>query len=173
MGCHPKTQWAPGTIDPSESQDRSIQIFKLQPVFPFRLNADWIVLIRTIFRFVSSPTADPVIGLSPGRLPAQLWVSSKQQGRSFRHKPHCCSRSQSGPELEGWSWFICCLASRGSGHWQREGFSRFCFLAFYQRGSWTHGCATSGFWQEIPSAMTSTGWLFVVCCVISWTAAGI
>ena len=66
MGCHPETQWAPGTIDPSASQDRSIQIFKLQPVFPFRLNADWIVLIRTIFRFVSSPRADPVIGLSPG-----------------------------------------------------------------------------------------------------------
>ena len=140
MGCHPKTQGAPGTIDPSESQDRSIQIFKLQPVFPFQLNDDWTVLIRTIFRFVSSPTADPVIGLSPGRLPAQLWVSSKQQGRSFRHKPHCFSPSQSGPELDSWSWFICCLASRGSGHWQREGFSRFCFSGF--SSSWTldRGC---------------------------------
>ena len=74
----PNTQWAPRSIDPSASQDRSIQIFKLQPVFPSRLNDDWTVLIRTIFRFVSSPTADPVIGLSPGGLPAQLWVSPKQ-----------------------------------------------------------------------------------------------
>ena len=73
----PNTQWAPGTIDPSASQERSIQIFKLQPVFPYRLNDDCTVLIRTIFLFVSSPTADPVIGLSPGGLPAQLWVSTK------------------------------------------------------------------------------------------------
>ena len=136
----PNTQWAPRTIDPSASQDRSIQIFKLQPVFPSRLNDDWTVLIRMIFRFVSSPTADPVIGLFPGRLPAQLWVSPKQQGRSFRHKPHCCSRSKSGPELDGWSWFICCLARRGSAHRQREGFSRSCFSGF--SSSWTldRGC---------------------------------
>ena len=73
----PNTQWAPGTIDPSESQYRSIQIFKLQPVFPFQLNYDWTVLMRTIFRFVSSPMADPLIGLSPGGLPAQTWVSTK------------------------------------------------------------------------------------------------
>ena len=61
----PNTQWAPKAVDPSAQPDRSIQIFKFQPVVPFRLNDDWTVLTRTIFRFISLPTADPVIGLSP------------------------------------------------------------------------------------------------------------
>jgi hypothetical protein len=52
-------------VDPSAQPDRSIQIFKFQPVVPFRLNDDWSVLTRTIFCFISLPTADPLIGLSP------------------------------------------------------------------------------------------------------------
>ena len=49
----PNTQWAPKAVDPSAQPDRSIQIFKFQPVVPFRLNDDWTVLTRTIF--ASSP----------------------------------------------------------------------------------------------------------------------
>ena len=66
----PNTQWAPRSIDPSASQDRSLQIFKVQPVVPFRINDDWTVLTRTIFRFLSLPQADPVLGFSPAGLPA-------------------------------------------------------------------------------------------------------
>ena len=33
----PNTQWAPRSIDPSATQDRSLQIFKLQPVVPLSI----------------------------------------------------------------------------------------------------------------------------------------
>lgn len=45
---------------------------KLQPVFPFRLNEDWTVLTRTIFRFVSAPSATPELGLTPMGEPVLL-----------------------------------------------------------------------------------------------------
>ena len=77
----PNTQWAPKAVDPSAQPDRSIQIFKFQPVVPFRLNDDWTVLTRTIFRFISLPTADPLIGLSPAGGPALLgWDQRSQAG---------------------------------------------------------------------------------------------
>ena len=79
----PNTQWAPNAVDPSAQRDRSIQIFKFQPVFPFRLNDDWSVLTRTIFRFISLPTADPIIGLSPVGRPTILdWDQRSQAGLS-------------------------------------------------------------------------------------------
>ena len=55
----PNVQWAPGLVDPEADPDRTLNVLKLQPVFPFRLNEDWTVLTRTIFRFVSSPSATP------------------------------------------------------------------------------------------------------------------
>ena len=75
----PNTQWAPRSIDPSATQDRSLQIFKLQPVVPFRINDDWTVLTRTIFRFLSLPQADPVLGFSPAGLPAVVDFDQKNQ----------------------------------------------------------------------------------------------
>ena len=61
----PNTQWAPNSIDPKAKSNRSLQIFKLQPVFPFRLNNEWSVLTRTIFRFTSTPSARPDFGVTP------------------------------------------------------------------------------------------------------------
>ena len=45
----PNVQWAPGSVDPDADPDRTLNVLKLQPVFPFRLNEDWTVLTRTIF----------------------------------------------------------------------------------------------------------------------------
>ena len=61
----PNVQWAPGLVDPEADPDRTLNVLKLQPVFPFRLNEDWTVLTRTIFRFVSAPSATPEVGLTP------------------------------------------------------------------------------------------------------------
>ena len=61
----PNTQWAPSSIDPKAKSNRSLQVFKLQPVFPFRLNNEWSVLTRTIFRFTSTPSARPDLGVTP------------------------------------------------------------------------------------------------------------
>ena len=45
----PNVQWAPGSVDPEADPDRTLNVLKLQPVIPFRLNEDWTVLTRTIF----------------------------------------------------------------------------------------------------------------------------
>ena len=60
----PNVQWAPNTIDPEADPDRTLNVLKPQPVFPFRLKEDWSVLIRTVFRFVSAPSASPDLGLT-------------------------------------------------------------------------------------------------------------
>ena len=79
----PSTQWAPKTIDLKARPDKSLYTLKLQPVFPFRLNEDWTVLTRTIFRFVSAPTATPELGLTPTGEPVFLgWNQRNRMGLS-------------------------------------------------------------------------------------------
>ena len=55
----PNTQWAPKVVDPSAQPDRAIQIFKFQPVVPFRLNDGWSVLTRTTFASSPCPQRTP------------------------------------------------------------------------------------------------------------------
>ena len=79
----PNVQWAPGSVDPEADPDRTLNVFKLQPVFSFRLNEDWTVLTRTIFRFVSAPSASPELGLTPLREPLVLgWNQRTRTGLS-------------------------------------------------------------------------------------------
>ena len=68
----PNVQWAPGSVDPGADPDRTLNVFKFQPVFPFRLNEDLTVMTRTIFRFVSAPSATPEFGLTPLGAPLVL-----------------------------------------------------------------------------------------------------
>ena len=65
----PNMQWAPNSVDSDANKEQTLQIFKFQPVFPFQLNDDWTLLTRTIFRFISLPTAAPLLGFSPSGLP--------------------------------------------------------------------------------------------------------
>jgi hypothetical protein len=79
----PNTQWAPNSIDPDAKPNRSLQIFKLQPVFPFRLNNEWTVLTQTIFRFTSTPSARPDFGVSPFGAPFLAgWDQRNDRGLS-------------------------------------------------------------------------------------------
>ena len=76
-------QRAPGSVDPDANPDRTLNVLKLQPVFPFRLNEDWTVLMRTIFRFVSAPSASPEFDLTPLGEPLVLgWNKRNRPGLS-------------------------------------------------------------------------------------------
>ena len=61
----PNVKWAPSSVDPEAIHDRTLNVLKLQPVFSARLNKDWTILTRTIFRFVSAPSASTEFGPSP------------------------------------------------------------------------------------------------------------
>lgn len=79
----PNTQWAPRSIDLDARSDKSFQILKFQPVLPFRLNDNWTVLTRTIFRYVSAPSASPNLGLSEFGAPVLLgWDQRYKMGLS-------------------------------------------------------------------------------------------
>ena len=79
----PNVQWAPGPVDSKAEPDRTLNVFKLQPVAPFRLNDEWTLLTRTIFRFVSAPTASPEVGLTPlGELALLGWDQTYGSGLS-------------------------------------------------------------------------------------------
>jgi len=79
----PNTQWAPNSIDPTAKPDRNLHIFRLQPVFPFRLSDQWTLLTQTIFRFVSAPTARSVFGPTPLGLPGVVgWKQRNDTGLS-------------------------------------------------------------------------------------------
>ena len=79
----PNVQWAPGSVDSEADPDRTLNVLKLQPVVPFRLNEDWTVLTRTIFRFVSAPSATPELGLTPLGEPLVLgWNQRNRTGLS-------------------------------------------------------------------------------------------
>lgn len=79
----PNTQWAPNSIDTESKDDQTLHVFKFQPVIPFRLNDDWTVLTRTIFRFVSLPWATPDVGITPTGQPFFLgWEQRHSTGLS-------------------------------------------------------------------------------------------
>ncbi|CAK6688500.1 hypothetical protein OGCDGJMD_00438 [Cyanobium usitatum str. Tous] len=143
----PNTQWAPRSIDPSASQDRSLQIFKLQPVVPFRINDDWTVLTRTIFRFVSLPQADPVLGVSPAGLPAVLGFDQKNQAGLSDVSPTAFLVPNLGSD-----WTVGLGASivfpTGDGTVDSGKVSAGpAFLAFYHRGPWIVGARMRNIWS--------------------------
>ena len=83
QGVHHNSQWAPQSIDPDADLDKSLYILKFQPVFPFQLNQNWTLLTRTIFRFVSAPTASPNISFNPAGTPfIQDWNQRNAMGLS-------------------------------------------------------------------------------------------
>ena len=79
----PNVQWAPVSVDQEAEPDRTLNVFKLQPVATFRLNEDWTLLTRTIFRFVSAPTARPEVGLTAlGEFALLGWDQTHRTGLS-------------------------------------------------------------------------------------------
>ena len=143
----PNTQWAPRSIDSSATQDRSVQIFKLQPVVPFRINEDWTVLTRTIFRFVSLPHADPVLGISPAGLPAVVGFDQKNQAGLSDVSPTAFLVSNLGLD-----WTVGLGSSivfpTGDGTIDSGKVSAGpAFLAFYHRGPWIVGARMRNIWS--------------------------
>ena len=143
----PNTQWAPRSIDPSATQDRSLQIFKLQPVVPFRINDDWTVLTRTIFRFLSLPQADPVLGFSPAGLPAVVDFDQKNQAGLSDVSPTAFLVPNLGSD-----WTVGLGSSivfpTGDGTIDSGKVSAGpAFLAFYHSGPWIVGARMRNIWS--------------------------
>ena len=163
----PNTQWAPKAVDPSAQPDRSIQIFKFQPVVPFRLNDDWTVLTRTIFRFISLPTADPLIGLSPAGGPALLGWDQRSQAGLADISPTAFLVPDLGPDVTiGLGSSLVVPVGDGAIDSGKLSVGP-ALLAFFHHGPGSGLACACGRWVASPIAMTSTAWWCVDYCVTS------
>ena len=143
----PNTQWAPRSIDPSATQDRSVQIFKLRPVIPFQINEDWTVLTLTVFRFLSLPQADPVLGVSPAGLPAVVDFDQKNRSGLSDVSPTAFLVPNLGPD-----WTVGLGSSivfpTGDGAVDSGKVSAGpAMLAFYHSGPWIVGARMRNIWS--------------------------
>ena len=143
----PNVQWAPSSVDPQADPDRSINVFKLQPVFPFRLNEDWTLLTRTIFRFVSAPSASPELGLTPIGEPIVLGWNQRNRTGLSDVSPTAFFVPNLGPE-----WTIGVGASMvipsGDGPTDSGKLSVGpALLGYYHRGPWTVGARMRNIWS--------------------------
>jgi hypothetical protein len=61
----PASQWAPRAADPGAQANRTLNVWNVQPVVPFRLNNDFFLISRTIVPVIQRPLAgsSDVIGI--------------------------------------------------------------------------------------------------------------
>ena len=61
----PSSQWAPRAVDPGAQANRTLNVWNVQPVVPFRLNNDFFLISRTIIPVIQRPLAgsSDVIGI--------------------------------------------------------------------------------------------------------------
>ena len=143
----PNVQWAPGSVDPEADPDRSLNVLKLQPVFSFRLNEDWTVLTRTIFRFVSAPSASPELGLMPLREPLVLGWNQRNRTGLSDISPTAFFVPDLGPD-----WTIGLGSSlvipAGDGPTDSGKLSVGpALLGYFHRGRWTVGARMRNIWS--------------------------
>lgn len=77
----PDSQWAPRAIDPSAEADRTLNVWNVQPVIPFRLNDDFFLISRTIVPVIQRPLAggSDVIGI--GDINPTLFLVPRSRSR--------------------------------------------------------------------------------------------
>ena len=143
----PNVQWAPGSIDPDGDSDRTLNVLKLQPVVPIRLNEDWTVLTRTIFRFVSAPSASPELGLTPLGEPFVLGWNQRYRTGLSDVSPTAFLVPNLGPDWTvGFGPSIVIPAGDGPTDSGKLSVGP-ALLGYYHRGPWTVGARMRNVWS--------------------------
>ena len=143
----PNVKWAPRSVDPEADPDRTLNVLKLQPVVPFQLNEDWTVLTRTIFRFVSSPSASPEVGLSPFGVPTVLGFNQRNRTGLSDVSPTAFVVPNLGPDWTiglGPSFVIPAADVPTNSGKLSVGPA---FLGYYHRGPWIVGARMRNIWS--------------------------
>lgn len=116
-------------------------------VVPFRINEDWTVLMRTIFRFVSLPLTDPVHGVSPSGLPAVLGFDQKNQAGLSDVSPTAFLVPNLGSDWTvGLGSSIVFPTGDGKIGGGKVSVDQ-AFLAFYHSGPWIVGARMRNIWS--------------------------
>jgi hypothetical protein len=77
----PGSQWAPRTLDPSADANRTLNIWNVQPVVPFRLNDDFLLVSRTIVPVIQKPLAGNTDIIGIGDINPSLFIVPRTNSR--------------------------------------------------------------------------------------------
>jgi len=76
----PSTQWAPRVVDPAAEANRTLNVVNVQPVVPFRLNDDWLLVSRTIVPVIHRPLAGSTDVIGIGDINPTLFLVPRSSG---------------------------------------------------------------------------------------------
>ena len=76
----PSTRWAPRVLDPAAEANRTFNVVNVQPVVPFRLNDDWLLVSRTIVPVIHRPLAGSTDVIGIGDINPTLFLVPRTNG---------------------------------------------------------------------------------------------
>lgn len=77
----PGSQWAPQAIDPSAEANRTLNVWNVQPVVPFRLNQNYVLITRTIVPVIQRPLAGGADVIGIGDINPTLFLVPRTRSR--------------------------------------------------------------------------------------------
>jgi hypothetical protein len=101
----PSSQWAPRAVDPGAQANRTLNVWNVQPVAPFRLNNDWFLISRTIVPVIQRPLAGSSDTIGIGDInPTVFLVPSTSSRFQFGIGPTLVIPSATDVQLSAQRW---------------------------------------------------------------------
>jgi hypothetical protein len=101
----PSSQWAPRAVDPAAEANRTFNVVNVQPVIPFRLNDDWLLVSRTIVPVIQRPLAGSTDVIGIGDInPTVFLVPRSNSPVQFGFGPTVVIPSASDVQLSSQRW---------------------------------------------------------------------
>ena len=101
----PSSQWAPRAVDPAAEANRTFNVVNVQPVIPFRLNDDWLLVSRTIVPVIQRPLAGSTDVIGIGDInPTVFLVPRSNSPVQFGLGPTLVIPSASDVQLSSQRW---------------------------------------------------------------------
>ncbi|MEB3243005.1 MAG: neuromedin U [Cyanobacteriota bacterium] len=101
----PGSQWAPTVVDPNAEANRTVNVWNVQPVVPFRLNDDVFLITRTIVPVIQRPLVGRTDVIGIGDINPTLFVVPRTSSRfQFGVGPTLVIPSATDVQLSAQRW---------------------------------------------------------------------
>jgi hypothetical protein len=113
----PSSQWAPMVADPSAEANRTLNVWNVQPVVPFRLNNDFFLISRTILPVIQRPLAGSTDIIGIGDINPTVFLVPRTTSRfQFGFGPTLVIPSATDVQLSTQRWRASCGRNPGEQH---------------------------------------------------------
>lgn len=101
----PGSQWAPRSMDPTARANRTLNFWNVQPVVPFSLNRDFLLVSRTIIPVIQRPLAGDTDIIGIGDISPSLFLVPRTNSRlQFGFGPSLVIPSATDVQLSSQRW---------------------------------------------------------------------